>query len=79
MDTEAITNSILTEESLTEESLDWRRFYHDLDLRVVGTLSKGREARLSLAVLSASGDHLYAFLRENPLGHMEASTQPDDA
>ena len=74
MDIEVITNS-----RSTEESLDWRRFYDDLDLQVVGTLSKGRKARLSLAVLSANGSHLYAFLRENPLGHMEDSMQIDDA
>ncbi len=64
---------------LTEDSMDWRKFYDDLDLHVIGTLSKGRDARLSLAVVSASGDHLYAFIRENALGHMEDCTRIDDA
>ncbi len=64
---------------LNEDSMDWRKFYDDLDLHVIGTLSKGQDARLSLAVVSASGDHLYAFMRENVLGHMEDNTQVDDA
>ena len=62
-----------------EESMDWRKFYDDLDLHVIGTLSKGRDARLSLAVVSASGNHLYAFVRENALGQMEDCTRIDDA
>ena len=64
---------------LKEDSMDWRKFYDDLDLHVIGTLSKGRDARLSLAVVSASGDHLYAFIREDALGHMEDCTRIDDA
>ncbi len=64
---------------LNEDSMDWRKFYDDLDLHVIGTLSKGRDARLSLAVVSASGDHLYAFIREDALGHMEDCTRTDDA
>ena len=62
-----------------EDSMDWRKFYDDLDLHVIGTLSKGRDARLSLAVVSASGNHLYAFVRENALGQMEDCTRIDDA
>ncbi len=64
---------------LTEESMDWRQFYDDLDLHVIGTLSKGRDARLSLALVSASGNHLYAFIREDALGHLEDCTRIDDA
>ena len=64
---------------LTEESMDWRQFYDDLDLHVIGTLSKGRDARLSLALVSASGNHLYAFIRENALGNLEDCTRIDDA
>ncbi len=64
---------------LTEDSMDWRQFYDDLDLHVIGTLSKGRDARLSLALVSASGNHLYAFVRENALGHLEGCTRIDDA
>ena len=58
---------------------DWLKFYEDLDLHVIGTLSKGRNARLSLAVVSATGDHLYAFVREDALGHLEDTTRIDDA
>ncbi len=65
-------------ENLTD-SADWLKFYEDLDLHVIGTLSKGRNARLSLAVVSASGDHLYAFVREDALGHLEDTTRIDDA
>ena len=64
---------------LTEDSMDWRQFYDDLDLHVIGTLSKGRDARLSLALVSASGNHLYAFIRENALGNLEDCTRIDDA
>ncbi len=64
---------------LTEDSMDWRQFYDDLDLHVIGTLSKGRDARLSLALVSASGNHLYAFIREDALGHLEDCTRIDDA
>ncbi len=67
------------ERELTGELEDWRKFYEDLDLHVIGTLSKGRNARLSLAVVSASGDHLYAFVREDALGHLEDTTRIDDA
>jgi hypothetical protein len=67
------------EHELTGDSEDWRKFYEDLDLHVIGTLSKGRNARLSLAVVSASGDHLYAFVREDALGHLEDTTRIDDA
>lgn len=63
----------------TEESQAWRRFYDDLDLRIVGTLSKGSGARLSLAVVSAQGSDLYAFVRESADGHLEDCTQLDDA
>ena len=52
------------ERELNSDLEDWRKFYEYLDLHVIGTLSKGRNARLSLAVVSASGDHLYAFVRE---------------
>ncbi len=65
-------------ENLTD-SADWLKFYEDLDLHVIGTLSKGRNARLSLAVVSATGDHLYAFVREDALGHLEDTTRIDDA
>ena len=68
-----------SDRKLTEDSMDWRSFYDDLDLHVIGTLSKGRDARLSLAVVSASGNHLYAFVRENALGQMEDCTRIDDA
>ena len=64
---------------LTEDSMDWRELYDDLDMRVIGTLSKGRDARLSLAAVSVSGDHLYAFVRENALGNLEDCTRIDDA
>ncbi len=69
----------IKERELPDDSTDWRKFYDDLDLHVVGTLSKGRDARLSLAIVSASGNHLYAFVREDPLGHLEDSTRMDDA
>ena len=69
----------IKERELPDDSTDWRKFYDDLDLYVVGTLSKGRDARLSLAIVSASGNHLYAFVREDPLGHLEDSTRMDDA
>jgi hypothetical protein len=64
---------------VTEDSFDWARFYDELDIRVVGTLSKGRQGRLSLAVLSSSGTHLYAFMRESDIGRLEDSTRLDDA
>ena len=67
------------ERESTSDLEDWRKFYEDLDLHVIGTLSKGRNARLSLAVVSASGDHLYAFVREDALGHLEDCTRIDDA
>ena len=67
------------ERELSDDPADWRKFYEDLDLHVIGTLSKGRNARLSLAVVSASGDHLYAFVREDALGHLEDTTRIDDA
>ncbi len=67
------------EGTLTEDSMDWRKLYDDLDLHVIGTLSKGRDARLSLALVSASGNHLYAFVRENALRHLEDCTRIDDA
>ena len=69
----------VNEHEMTGNSEDWRKFYEDLDLHVIGTLSKGRNARLSLAVVSASGDHLYAFVREDELGHLEDCTRIDDA
>ena len=69
----------IKERELPDDSTDWRKFYDDLDLHVVGTLSKGRDARLSLAIVSANGNHLYAFVREDPLGHLEDSTRMDDA
>ena len=64
---------------LTEDSFDWAKFYDELDIRVIGTLSKGRHGRLSLAVLSSSGSRLYAFMRESDLGRLEDCTQLDDA
>jgi len=67
------------ERELPKDTMNWRRFYEDLDLHVIGTLSKGRDARLSLAVVSACGDHLYAFVREDALGHLEDCTRIDDA
>ena len=67
------------ERELPNDPTDWRKFYDDLDLHVVGTLSKGRNARLSLAIVSASGDHLYAFVREDVLGHLQHCTRIDDA
>ena len=69
----------IKEHELPDDSADWLKFYKDLDLHVIGTLSKGRNARLSLAVVSASGDHLYAFVREDALGHLEDCTRIDDA
>jgi len=69
----------LKEQELADDPANWRKFYDDLDLHVIGTLSKGRNARLSLAVVSASGDHLYAFVREDALGHLEDTTRIDDA
>ncbi len=69
----------IKEHELPKDSADWLKFYKDLDLHVIGTLSKGRNARLSLAVVSASGDHLYAFVREDALGHLEDTTRIDDA
>ena len=62
-----------------EDSFDWAKFYDELDIRVVGTLSKGRHGRLSLAVLSSSGSKLYAFMRESDFGRLEDSTRIDDA
>lgn len=67
------------EHELPNDPTKWREFYDDLDLHVVGTLSKGRDARLSLAVVSANGNHLYAFMREDALGHLEDCTRMDDA
>jgi hypothetical protein len=67
------------ERETPNDPADWRKFYEDLDLHVIGTLSKGRNARLSLAVVSASGDYLYAFVREDALGHLEDTTRIDDA
>ena len=69
----------LEDRKLTEDSMDWRELYDDLDMRVIGTLSKGRDARLSLAIVSVSGDQLYAFVRENALGNLEDCTRIDDA
>ncbi len=69
----------IKERELPNDSADWLKFYKDLDLHVIGTLSKGRNARLSLAVVSASGDHLYAFVREDALGQLEDTTRIDDA
>lgn len=63
----------------TEESQSWHQFLEDLDVRVVGTLSKGSGARLTLAVISSSGSHLYAFLREDDLGELKESARIDDA
>lgn len=63
----------------SEESQTWRQFYDDLDLKIVGTLSKGNDARLSLAVVSAQGSDLYAFVRETVDGRLEDCTQLDDA
>ena len=63
----------------TEGSFDWAQFYDHLDVRVVGTFSKGRDGRLSLAVLSSSGSHLYAFVRESDFGQLEDRTRLDDA
>ena len=64
---------------LNEDSFDWAKFYDELDIRVIGTLSKGRHGRLSLAVLSSSGRKLYAFMRESDFGRLEDSTRIDDA
>ena len=64
---------------LSGDSTDWRQFYKDLDIHIIGTLSKGRDARLSLAVVSATGNHLYAFVREDALGRLEDCTRIDDA
>ena len=69
----------IEDRKLTKELMDWRKFYDDLDLHIVGTLSKGRNGRLSLALVSASGNHLYAFVREDPLGRLEDCTRIDDA
>ena len=63
----------------SDDSTDWRQFYDDLDIHIIGTLSKGRDARLSLAVVSATGNHLYAFVREDALGRLEDCTRIDDA
>ena len=62
-----------------EDPLAWSRFYEDLDLKIVGTLSKGPNARLSLAVISAEGTNLYAFVRESADGQLEDHKQLDDA
>jgi hypothetical protein len=69
----------IKERELLNDPTSWLKFYEDLDLHVIGTLSKGRNARLSLAVVSASGDHLYAFVREDALGHLEECARIDDA
>lgn len=66
-------------QELQDDSQAWRRFYDDLDLRIVGTLSKGAGARLSLAVVSAEGTDLYAFVRESADGRLKDCTQLDDA
>ena len=66
-------------QELPSDPTEGSAFYDDLDLHVVGTLSKGRDARLSLAVVSANGNHLYAFMREDALGHLEDCTRMDDA
>jgi hypothetical protein len=76
---EEMDHAEVKERELTGDSEDWRKFYEDLDLHVIGTLSKGRNARLSLAIVSASGDHLYAFVREDALGQLEDTTRIDDA
>ncbi len=76
---EEMDPAAIKERELPNDSADWLRFYKDLDLHVIGTLSKGRNARLSLAVVSASGDHLYAFVREDALGQLEDTTRIDDA
>ncbi len=76
---EEMEQANVKEAEAIEETTDWRKLYDDLDLHVIGTLSKGRDARLSLAVVSASGDHLYAFVREDALGHLEDCTRIDDA
>ena len=69
----------LSNSKLTEDSFNWAKFYDELDIRVIGTLSKGRHGRLSLAVLSSSGSHLYAFMRESDFGRLEDCTRLDDA
>lgn len=74
METEAIDRRVLAEDSQA-----WRRFYDDLDLKIVGTLTKGNDARLSLAVVSANGSDLYAFVRESADGRLEDCSQLDDA
>lgn len=66
-------------QELPDDPQAWRRFYDDLDLRIVGTLSKGSGARLSLAVVSAEGSDLYAFVRESADGRLEECAQLDDA
>ena len=76
---EEMDRADVKERELNGDLENWRKFYEDLDLHVIGTLSKGRNARLSLAVVSASGDHLYAFVRENALGNLEDCTRIDDA
>ena len=63
----------------TEGPFDWAQFYDHLDVRVVGTFSKGRNGQLSLAVLSSSGSHLYAFVRESATAQLEDRTRLDDA
>lgn len=70
---------LTSQAELADESQPWRRFYDDLDLRIVGTLSKGSDARLSLAVISATGSDMYAFVRESADGHLEDCNQLDDA
>lgn len=73
-------NSVgVADPKLSDDSTDWRQFYDDLDIHIIGTLSKGRDARLSLAVVSATGNHLYAFVREDALGRLEDCTRIDDA
>jgi hypothetical protein len=70
----------LNEQSeFTDDPRAWRQFYEDLDLKIVGVLSKGSNSRLSFAVISAEGSKLYAFVRESATGHLEESTQLDDA
>ncbi len=69
----------LDRQELSDNPQAWRRFYDDLDLRIVGTLSKGKGARLSLAVLSAEGSDLYTFVRETADGRLEDCAQLDDA
>ena len=51
----------------------------DLGLRIVGTPSKGRDWRFTLAVISGAESHLYAVLRETAEGEIAGGCQTDDA